>query len=386
MIEIKEKIEASLMLSSYFETVGFKNGNWEFNYHISHLYSLSNYISIWNTLLHHYLILGGSSHINVTNWLASDDTILIIATAEAVLNGGGEENYIKQYIESYDLLGEIKRCSGINTIDTLQLLKKGLVLKTLPIKSTMGGNGAAMRTGPIGLFWYNNIEKVIEESIIASRLTHNYYLGFLGGMVTALFTSFAMNNIPPYKWASELIELYNNKIIHKYYPKEHTIGDLDIYINNWKRYQETRINKLKYKNNFDNFIFAEDRVVYLFSFYPDEKIQEWIRKGNSLRNYEKSWDRIGGSGLDCCIYAYDCLLMSMLSPATPTVQKLDLNNIIYSFETFMTLVSIHPGDNDTTAAIGGGWFGALNGYGEFNKERIKELEFYNELKTISDNF
>ena len=32
----------------------------------------------------------------------------------------------------------------------------------------------------------------------------------------------------------------------------------------------------------------------------------------------------------------------------------------------MSLVCIHPGDNDTTGAIGGTWFGALNGYSNFN--------------------
>jgi ADP-ribosylglycohydrolase len=70
----------------------------------------------------------------------------------------------------------------------------------------MGGNGAAIRTGPIGLKWYKNIEKVIEESICASRLTHNYYLGFLGGMVVALFTAWAINGIPAWKWTEELIK------------------------------------------------------------------------------------------------------------------------------------------------------------------------------------
>ena len=35
MVEINEKIEASLMISSYLETIGFNNGQWEFNYKIN---------------------------------------------------------------------------------------------------------------------------------------------------------------------------------------------------------------------------------------------------------------------------------------------------------------------------------------------------------------
>jgi ADP-ribosylglycohydrolase len=48
------------------------------------------------------------------------------------------------------------------------------------------------------------------------------------------------------------------------------------------------------------------------------------------------------------------------------------------------LVAIHPGDNDTTAAIGGTWYGALLGYHMIDKNRMEELEFYKELKKVSD--
>ena len=51
-------------------------------------------------------------------------------------------------------------------------------------------------------------------------------------------------------------------------------------------------------------------------------------------------------------------------------------------ETFITLVSIHPGDNDTTAAVGGTWFGALNGFNSFDTKRFKQLEFYEELNAV----
>ena len=94
-----------------------------------------------------------------------------------------------------------------------------------------------------------------------------------------------------------------------------------------------------------------------------------------------SWKSIGSSGLDSCIYAYDCLLSSMNTPGSI---KLDLNNITYSWDSFMTLVAIHPGDNDTTAAIGGTWYGALLGYHGVDRNRMIQLEFYKELKEVSD--
>lgn len=379
MVKISEKIEASIMLGSYFETLGYKNGSWEFNYQ-SKTDSFSKYMEIWTYLLHHYLILGGPNSINLKDWNSSDDTILIIGTGEAVIKGGGEDNYKKELIDSFDLLLDEKRASGINTIDTIKLLKRGATIKSLPSNSNMGGNGAAIRTGPIGLKWYKNIEKVIEESICASRLTHNYYLGFLGGMVVALFTAWAINGIEPWKWPEELIQLYSNKTIHKYFPENQELEGLDEFMGYWKRYQETRISKLKYKNSLDTFIYPTDRTEYLMGFYPNPKVKSMVLSGQSLKKLTWDWNRLGGTGLDSCIYALDCLLMSM---QTPNSKLIDLDRIEYSWDTFMTLVSIHPGDSDSTGAIGGTWFGALNGYGGFDKERAKELEFYKELKKVS---
>jgi ADP-ribosylarginine hydrolase len=382
MVQIQEKIEAALMLSSYFETIGFKNAIWEFNYRLE-TPDIRKYIEILNTMVQHFLILGGSSNINVKDWLASDDTILILAIGDAVLKNGDEDNYIKSLVRYYDLLYDKRRVSGIMTLDIISKLKKGYKLKNIEVNSSMGGNGAAIRTGPIGIKWSNNIEKVIEQSILSSRLTHNYYLGFLGGMVTAVFTAYAINNIDPWLWCDELIALYNKKIIHKYYPTEtgHNINDLDTYMGYWKKYKELRINKIKFKNTLDNCIFILDRIDFLLGFHPDKKIKEMTIKGDSLKELTNfNWNKIGATGLDACIYAYDCLLMSMTTPGSI---NLDMKNIIFSFDTFLTLVSIHPGDNDSTGAIGGFWYGALLGYKGVDKVRMKELEFYNELLQIS---
>ena len=115
-----DKIEASLMLSSYFETVGFKNGQWEFNYGIVSN-TFDKYMTMWNILLHHYLILGGPTSINIKDWFASDDTILIIATAKAVIKNGGLDNYIDEYVNSYDSLLVAERASGKTTLNSIKL-------------------------------------------------------------------------------------------------------------------------------------------------------------------------------------------------------------------------------------------------------------------------
>ena len=152
MVQLQEKKDAAIMLSSYFETVGFKNGIWEFNYNLE-VYDIRKYINMLNTMVQQFLILGGASNINVKEWLASDDTILILAIGDAVLKGGGEENYIKSLVKYYDLLQDKRRVSGIVTLDIISKLKKGYKLKNIDVNSSMGGNGAAIRTGPIGIKW-----------------------------------------------------------------------------------------------------------------------------------------------------------------------------------------------------------------------------------------
>ena len=57
MVQLQEKIEAALMLSSYFETVGFKNAIWEFNYRIE-VFDIRKYINVLNTMVQHFNILG----------------------------------------------------------------------------------------------------------------------------------------------------------------------------------------------------------------------------------------------------------------------------------------------------------------------------------------
>jgi hypothetical protein len=116
-------------------------------------------------------------------------------------------------------------------------------------------------------------------------------------------------------------------------------------------------------------------------FFPNPKIKAMVLKGQSFNKLEWDWNRLGGSGLDSCIYTYDCLLTSMLSPGSKTV---DIDNIQYNWDIFMTLVAVHPGDSDTTASIGGTWFGALNGFNGFDINRFKELEFYKEIKKLSN--
>ena len=55
--------------------------------------------------------------------------------------------------------------------------------------------------------YYKDYDKVCEEALIASLVTHNYPMGYLSGIISALFTAYAINNINPFK-----IDEISNKI------------------------------------------------------------------------------------------------------------------------------------------------------------------------------
>ena len=81
MNNINEKIKASIYLLSYFETLGFKDGEWEFNFNFNPPTSIED-IAFQNiTIIHHFFSLGGFSNIDLTGWNSSDDTIMTLSTA-----------------------------------------------------------------------------------------------------------------------------------------------------------------------------------------------------------------------------------------------------------------------------------------------------------------
>ena len=252
MINLNEKIKASIYLLSYFETLGFNNTQWEFNYGTTQI-NKHNASYVWLSILHHFFAIGGFSNIDITTWDSSDDTIMTIATGLACIDGGNEQSYLEQYLVILDKLKDSKRASGIGTLKNLEIMKRLRTVNKLEQKETMGGNGAAMRTSPIGLIYHRekDVDLLIENSIISSRITHNYSLGYLGGLITALFTSYAVRGIMVWDWVDHMLNLYEKGNIDNYMKKtniyETYIKEKNQFFDKWYHYQEQRLSKFKYQ-------------------------------------------------------------------------------------------------------------------------------------------
>ena len=233
-------------------------------------------------------------------------------------------------------------------------------IKSIEYSSNHGGNGCAIRTAPIGLKYWNDYDKVCEEALIASLVTHNYPMGYLGGIIAALFTAYAVNDINPFEWSKKLIILHKEnffiKLISKYSKKNVEI-EINDYFLWWEKYNDLRLSKMKYRN-LPIFINPKHKFEDLLNYTP-------IKYLDKMRGYEN----MGMNGLEAVIIAYDNLLLSTVSDTLEfNWYTLFFNNVFFF------------GDNDSIGAISGAWYGALLGIDKFPLDKIKDLEFYKELK------
>jgi hypothetical protein len=93
----KDKVKGCIYISSFLETLAFFNGKWEFNYG-NKIDTIKEGVLMNYFFVNHYYMLGGLNNINFKQLKSSDDTILIIATTEAIINGGGVKNYIEYFL------------------------------------------------------------------------------------------------------------------------------------------------------------------------------------------------------------------------------------------------------------------------------------------------
>lgn len=342
------------------DTLGYYNGNWEFNYgdpNIGPEYS--------NELIYQFISLGGINDISLTGWKASDDTLLYFATYKVLMknfktiNDFGKELRLA-YIELIPKLEN--RDPGERTIQSLKI-QENIEWDKLPYDSTAIGAGSTMRSGCIGIFFpgKHNRQKLIALAIECSRITHNSTIAMLGSIVAALFTAYAIERIEINRWPYKILKLFRSDIIDNYLkesrPYEYHLYERDkvIYIGQWEKYTNMRFNGLNPKLEIPMLKNPVLRIDYF------------------AKNFSKGHiNNPGSTGDDSVIMAYDALLES-----GNVLEKL----LVYSV--------LHPGDTDTVGSIAFSWFGALYHSpknGRIVYDKFESLEFYEQIydQTQSD--
>jgi len=339
-----ERYRATMVLAGVGDAMGYRNGAWEFTFD--------------GEAIHRELAaLGGLKKLNIKRCRLSDDQVMHLATAEALVEHGRspiEALYpllAKHYVRSFkDMRG---RAPGPTTHASINHLT-GNQWDTVPYSRTGGGCGGSMRAMCIGLRFPGpeNRNRLIAASIESGRMTHNHPTGFLGAMVAALFTAYAIEGIPPVKWARLLLDqalpraysyLEEQKRDWQKYQ-----ADLKFFETHWKEYMKLRrVSENETEATFPEVYGVRERDSYYQSI---------------------SWAGWGGaSGHDSVIIAYDALLGSKDS-----WEELALRGIL------------HGGDNDSTGVICGAWFGACHGFHGVPVVHYDKLEYRARAEAAAD--
>jgi ADP-ribosylglycohydrolase len=104
----------------------------------------------------------------------TDDSIMTIAVAEGLMNGGNPDNYI----EAMKRLGKMYPHAGYGGHFGRWLFADD----TKPYNSW--GNGAAMRVSPVG-WQFDSLDKTEKAAEISAAVTHNHPEGIKGAQATA---------------------------------------------------------------------------------------------------------------------------------------------------------------------------------------------------------
>ncbi|XP_064869141.1 ADP-ribosylhydrolase ARH1 isoform X1 [Oncorhynchus nerka] len=346
-VPLEQRYKASMVLSGAGDALGYNHGTWEFEND--------------GVLIHEQVQKrGGLEKLDAIDFPVSDDTVMHLATAEALVKVGEGASLpvlyralVEKYIVSMtDMDG---RGAGITCINSVARHKQRTDEDIkIPFNKRGGGCGAAMRAMCIGLRFPDPEQEhlLIAVSVESGRLTHHHPTGYLGALAAALFTAYAVRGtLPVEAWGHRLMEVLDKAkeyVRHSGNCVELNMEHWDYFGNQWKSYLEKRgILDGKSKPRFPDSYGVKERE----SFYRAVSF-----KGCG-----------GASGHDAPMIAYDALLRAGDS-------WVELAN--HGF--------FHGGDSDSTAVIAAAWWGALFGFRGVPEINYQRLEYRDRLSKLGE--
>ena len=339
-----------MVLSGAGDALGYRNGYWEF-------------MTLGEEVHRQVRELGGVEALRVDkeNFRVSDDTVMHLATAEALVSNWTSREkpkealyltLVRKYQESMlDMGGRAPGSTCCTYVDKLKPDEPmGYVI---PFNSRGGGCGAAMRAVPIGLYFSDpsELNNLIAVAIESGRMTHNHPTGFLGSLTAALFTSYAIQQKPPMEWGRDLMETLDSAM--KYIEemgrdveciKEHW----PYFYDKWTSYLELRgISDGKSPPTFPEKFGVAERD----EFYESISFCGWG----------------GASGHDAPMIAYDAILGAG-----------------ESWSELCRRGMFHGGDSDSTGILAGAMWGAYHGFKGVPENHHKDLEYWDRLVNLAD--
>uniref|UniRef100_A0A4W3J4C7 ADP-ribosylhydrolase like 1 n=1 Tax=Callorhinchus milii TaxID=7868 RepID=A0A4W3J4C7_CALMI len=257
-----------------------------------------------------------------TQWKVSFDTLMHLATAEALTSG------------------------------ELVLFTCRTVTGSCHVQFTEPMFGAAARTMCIGMRFSKpqQLNDLLQASIECGRMTHSFPTAFLGTFCTALFASYAIQGKPIAHWGWRMMEVM--PIAEQYCEKK--IAHFSDYRENWFCFETIWQFYLKLRG-----IQKDGCDIPVFP--KSYKIEEQNKLYRGWRSESSGKQK----GLETTLIAYDALL----------VAGGDWKKLCYS-------AMFHWGESDVTGAIAGCLYGIQYGFDNVPSSLYLNLEFKDELEQL----
>ncbi|XP_045211936.2 uncharacterized protein LOC123563284 [Mercenaria mercenaria] len=347
MAPLEIRYEAAMVLSAVGDSLGYKNGNWLECTRGPHIYK-------------ELTELGGVKSINIKppEWRLSYCTLLHRHTAHALTidkyKTANDFAYwrLAKYYQS-DIYDIDKRHPDETFFASRELLNPDIDAECMvPFNDDGVSSAAAVRAMCIGLRHPNDwdVNNLIKLSIESGRMTHHHPVGYLGSLVTALFTSYAIQKIQVRQWGSRLMKIFPKALE---YVKEQGIAvdenvrTWDEFIDKWKTYIKLR----GIETGTADPIFPDG--------YNSDMSEEFYKS--------ISTDRPGRSACEATLIAYDAFL-----------------SFDGSWEDLCVRSICHGGLSNVTCAIAACWYGAMYGYDEVNKCNYTTVELMKQIAGLGE--
>lgn len=353
--DLCKRFEACMVLGGVGDALGYKNGDWEFCRSGEKIHQEAR-------------ALGGIEKVvvNVKDWMVSDDTVMHIATAEALRSewSNFEELYCKlasNYKECmHDMAGRGPGLTCSAKVHDLNPKVKGGY--RIPYDNRGGGCGAAMRAAPVGLYYWHpeEIDNLVAVSIESGRMTHNHPTGYLGALAVALFVSYSVQKRPLREWGAGLMDTLTKA--KKYIMENTPEGEKKLHDESWSYFKEkwTQYLHLRQLETGESDPVFEDHDV------GSVKARDVFYKSLSYSGTG------GASGHDAPMIAYEALMNTWKPSDDKQQQWIDLCK--HSM--------LHSGDSDSTGILAAACWGAMEGYAGVPENHYKKLEYRERLTKL----